>query len=113
MFDGRYIYILCTYCDKKRKIHYKKRRKARVWYVTGGGGGYERIDIIMYIKYKCRVFRATKRKSKIIIIIISNKNDLHGRFRVAVRRQTFNVDVRDADRIVAVSVFDGSAGAGA
>lgn len=32
---------------------------------------------------------------------------------MAVRRQTFDVDVRDADGVVAVDVFDGSAGAGA
>lgn len=47
------------------------------------------------------------------MIIINIKNDLYGRFGVAVRRQTFDVDVRDADRVVAVGVFDGSAGAGA
>lgn len=28
---------------------------------------------------------------------------------MAVRRETFHVDVRDADRVVAVHVFDGSA----
>lgn len=47
-------------------------------------------------------------------IMMTKTRALHGRFRVTVRRQAFDVDVRHSDgRVVAVRVLDGSAAAAA
>lgn len=44
------------------------------------------------------------------MMVMTKTRALHGRFRVTVRRQAFDVDVRHSDgRVVAVRVLDGSA----